>query len=160
MNDLVNHPPHYAKHPSGIECIEITELLPFTLGNAFKYAWRAGNKFDTVEDWRKARWYLTRLEENLPDYLYNAMFNPPTSLVAVIDRDVIRVVQHEEDNTKRLIMYHISAAFTEYNKLFEHVERAIELIEEKLNELGYAPDEEKTDKQADWVSIVQASSQN
>ena len=34
MVDLVNHPPHYSAHPSGVEVIELTEHLPFCLGNA------------------------------------------------------------------------------------------------------------------------------
>jgi hypothetical protein len=66
MNDMVNHPPHYRKHPSGVECIQITEHLNFCVGNAIKYLWRAGSKGDTLEDLRKARWYvdreITRLE--------------------------------------------------------------------------------------------------
>ncbi len=36
-NDMVDHPPHYNKHPSGIECIQITEHMCFNLGNAVKY---------------------------------------------------------------------------------------------------------------------------
>lgn len=59
--DLVNHPPHYKSHPSGIECIQITEHLNFNLGNAIKYIWRAGLKSKTpIEDLRKARWYIER----------------------------------------------------------------------------------------------------
>ncbi len=40
-SDTVDHPPHYNKHPSGVECVEISELLGFNLGNAFKYLFRA-----------------------------------------------------------------------------------------------------------------------
>lgn len=58
--DLVNHPPHYTSHASGIECIQITEHMGFCLGNALKYIWRADLKGDAVEDLRKARWYLDR----------------------------------------------------------------------------------------------------
>lgn len=64
MTDLVNHPPHYRTHPSGIECIEITELCSFTLGNAIKYIWRAWDKYSLVEDLAKARWYLRRALAN------------------------------------------------------------------------------------------------
>jgi hypothetical protein len=60
MNDNVNHPKHYTSHPSGVECIEITEHLNFCIGNAIKYLWRAGLKSDQVEDLRKARWYIDR----------------------------------------------------------------------------------------------------
>lgn len=68
MNDNVNHPQHYCKHPSGVECIEITEHYDFCVGNAIKYLWRAGLKSDSgmtgkekqIEDLRKAIWYIER----------------------------------------------------------------------------------------------------
>ncbi len=58
--DPVNNPSHYNRHPSGVECIQITEHFNFCLGNAIKYIWRAGHKADAVEDLRKARWYIDR----------------------------------------------------------------------------------------------------
>lgn len=61
MSDNVNHPKHYVSHPSGVECIQITEHMDFLLGNAMKYLWRAGVKSESpVEDLEKARWYLDR----------------------------------------------------------------------------------------------------
>lgn len=60
MTDMVNHPPHYTSHPSGVECIQITEHMTFCLGNAIKYIWRADRKGDAVEDLRKARFYIDR----------------------------------------------------------------------------------------------------
>jgi hypothetical protein len=60
MNDSVNHPKHYTEHPSGVECIEITEHMGFCIGNAIKYLWRAGLKGEQIEDLRKARWYIDR----------------------------------------------------------------------------------------------------
>jgi hypothetical protein len=59
-HDPVNHPKHYTSHPSGVECIEITEHLNFNIGNAIKYLWRAGLKGEQIEDLRKARWYVDR----------------------------------------------------------------------------------------------------
>lgn len=59
-HDPVNHPRHYTGHPSGVECIEITEHMNFCRGNAVKYIWRAGDKGDEIEDLKKARWYLDR----------------------------------------------------------------------------------------------------
>ena len=59
-NDPVNHPGHYTSHPSGVECIQITEHLNFCLGNAIKYLWRAGLKGDSTEDLKKAAWYIDR----------------------------------------------------------------------------------------------------
>lgn len=65
MNDAISHPEHYTKHPSGVECIQITEHMNFNLGNAIKYVWRAGSKGDAIEDLRKAAWYLNREIERL-----------------------------------------------------------------------------------------------
>jgi len=64
VNDPVNHPSHYcdAFQPVNIECISITRHMPFVLGNAFKYVWRAGRKDNTVEDIKKAIWYLRDYE--------------------------------------------------------------------------------------------------
>ena len=59
-NDAVEHPKHYRSHPSGVECITITEHMGFNLGNALKYIWRADLKNDAVEDLRKAEWYIRR----------------------------------------------------------------------------------------------------
>ena len=59
-DDLVNHPPHYTSHPSGVECIQITEHMGFNLGNALKYIWRADLKGNTLQDLEKAAWYIER----------------------------------------------------------------------------------------------------
>lgn len=62
-NDPVHHPHHYNAHPSGVECIQVTEHMNFCRGNAMKYLWRAGTKGDAnteIEDLRKAVWYLER----------------------------------------------------------------------------------------------------
>lgn len=60
MNDAVNHPKHYTAHPSGVECIQITEHMGFNLGNAIKYIWRADLKNEAIEDLRKSLWYIQR----------------------------------------------------------------------------------------------------
>lgn len=58
--DIVNSPPHYNSHPSGVECITVVEHLTFNVGNAIKYLWRAGLKDGLLVDLRKARWYIDR----------------------------------------------------------------------------------------------------
>lgn len=58
--DLVNHPPHYKTHPSGVECIQITEWFNFCMGNAIKYIWRADEKGTPIQDLEKAKWYIQR----------------------------------------------------------------------------------------------------
>jgi len=64
--DMVNHPPHYTGHPSGVECIEVAEHLPFCLGNAFKYLFRRDAKGNPVENIEKAIWYVNRHNETYP----------------------------------------------------------------------------------------------
>jgi len=63
--DLVNHPPHYTGHPSGVECITITRHMGFNLGNAVKYIWRADLKGNALEDLKKAQWYIADEIERL-----------------------------------------------------------------------------------------------
>lgn len=58
--DMVNHPPHYCSHPSGVECITITEHMGFNLGNALKYIWRADEKGAAIDDLKKAEFYIKR----------------------------------------------------------------------------------------------------
>jgi hypothetical protein len=75
--DNVNHPPHYTEGFAcrPVECIDITRGLPFSMGNAFKYVWRAGKKGDAVkakEDLDKARWYLRDVDESEDHHLCTA----------------------------------------------------------------------------------------
>lgn len=65
MESSIN-PEWYKKHPSGIECIEITKHYDFCIGNVIKYVWRSGIKKEQgksdidkeIEDLEKAKWYL------------------------------------------------------------------------------------------------------
>ena len=68
LNEKVEHPVHYSylKKLCGIEVIDITRHMDFDLGNAIKYILRAGhkteegydNKSKTIEDLKKAIWYI------------------------------------------------------------------------------------------------------
>lgn len=67
--DNVNHPQHYTAgfELRRLECIDITKHLPFSLGNAVKYVWRAGKKGDdakALEDLEKALWYIDLWDVN------------------------------------------------------------------------------------------------
>ena len=70
--DIVNHPKHYTKHPSGVECIDICEHMSFCAGNAMKYLWRHKDKGNPIVDLQKADWYIKReilrLEKQNPNY--------------------------------------------------------------------------------------------
>lgn len=69
MKDLIN-PTHYQS--GDFECIDFAEQMPFCLGNAFKYAWRAGKKTsaDLTTDLQKCRWYIKRAQaaQNSPHF--------------------------------------------------------------------------------------------
>ena len=67
-NDPIN-PNHY-KTESGVQAIDIAELFPYSLGNAIKYAWRAGKKDDLKQDLEKCEWYLNRAMANGEDSLF------------------------------------------------------------------------------------------
>jgi hypothetical protein len=66
-NDPVNRPSHYTD--GKIEVIDFIEdkKLGFHLGNSVKYIARAGKKNPdkTIEDLKKAKWYLERKIKNL-----------------------------------------------------------------------------------------------
>ena len=68
-SDPVNHPPHYQ---GKVECIDAIEaalgddgFVACCRGNAMKYIYRAGRKGESVEDLRKAAWYLDRAIKTL-----------------------------------------------------------------------------------------------
>ena len=48
LTNVIDFPPHYTSHPSGIEPREITQYMGFPLGCAFKYLFRRDRK-DTLE---------------------------------------------------------------------------------------------------------------
>ena len=56
--DMVNHPPHYTSHPSGIEAIEFMRCLSYDVGAATKYVERYELKGTAKQDLEKAAWYL------------------------------------------------------------------------------------------------------
>ena len=60
MSEDRTNPAYYRTGLSDkIECIELCRHLPFALGNACKYIWRAGGKEDAALDLDKALWYLS-----------------------------------------------------------------------------------------------------
>ena len=61
-DEVSNHPTRYNAHPSGVECIDIVEHMPFNVGSAVKYLWRLGLKENStdIQDLKKALWYVER----------------------------------------------------------------------------------------------------
>ena len=111
MSDSVNNPKHYTSHPSGVECIEIAEMLPFNLGNALKYLWRAGKKLDEVEDIKKAVFYLRRQANSLTS-LQNFVEKPCLAqqpimsklrIIKPFDKELVRtitIICFKDDNAR------------------------------------------------------------
>ena len=66
-HEMVDHPSHYNSGGATckgcgrpIECIDVIETMVHNRGAAIKYVWRADFKGKTIEDLKKARWYLDR----------------------------------------------------------------------------------------------------
>lgn len=66
--DNINHPEHY--ETNGIECFDAIlasqgedSAKEFCICNAFKYIWRNKHKNSSVEDIKKAIWYLNKFVE-------------------------------------------------------------------------------------------------
>jgi hypothetical protein len=119
--EIVDHPPHYTSHPSGVECIEIAEHMDFNTGNAFKYVWRAGLKDGKIA-LEKALWYVRRQRK-----MYEA---------DDLDMDAfIRVVAYETDVSKVMALYHILAAdrHPTAEPSIRHLTQAEKLLEEMID---------------------------
>jgi hypothetical protein len=65
--ERVNHPSHYGGEDNPCEAIKVIEAwgLGFNLGNVVKYISRAGKKGSTIEDLKKAQFYLDREINNI-----------------------------------------------------------------------------------------------
>ena len=67
--EMVNHPSHYGGEDNVYEAIKVIDAWgldnDFYLGNAVKYLSRAGKKDDTVQDLKKAIWYIEKKIEKL-----------------------------------------------------------------------------------------------
>ena len=61
--DKINHPSHYTA--GSIEVYDFIEAwnLSFPIGNVVKYVTRAPYKNNTLEDLKKAQWYLSKAIE-------------------------------------------------------------------------------------------------
>lgn len=62
--EMVNHPSHYGGEDNPYEVVKVLEAwgldMDFYLGNTIKYIARAGKKDETLQELRKALWYLKR----------------------------------------------------------------------------------------------------
>ena len=132
----VDHPAHYKGYQVEVECIDIVRHLPFDLGNAVKYIWRAGkkgnNKMD--EDLHKARWYLRDWQDNFnerpaPDLTTaNSVFKliPTGSMQPDVRKIIGRILAYDiVEATYMLDQYimELSAAALGMNSVSDMIER-------------------------------------
>lgn len=126
--DMVDHPPHYTAHPSGVECVDIAEHLSFNLGNALKYVWRAKNKGREEEDLKKALWYVRR-EQRLLFLLSDADIGKMRQL-DVVSMNAQKTLDAGGDSfvlsafLKALIRYGTEDEFM-YENVLDYIEEAI-----------------------------------
>lgn len=123
--EMVNHPKHYNSHPSGVECIDIIEWLPFNPGNAVKYLWRKDDKINHDEDVRKALWYTERevLRRN-EVYPINCMTILPTKVCEDFDR----WLRHEPEGWRKEAIHCLVTGYD------ASLEEAVEILKAALAE--------------------------
>lgn len=126
--DPVNHPPHYTSHPSGVECIEITEWLGFNLGNAFKYLFRRNEKGDLKENLEKAVWYLEREKARPGGQLYTT----PAGQAETIREKCTRVVGHEHTFIGEAMSYIVEAVFDLDTPKVDIVDKALSYVRAEI----------------------------
>lgn len=59
--DLVNHPPHYLRGKIEVLDFILDQRFPYLEGQIVKYVSRHRHKGDSIQDLRKAEFYLKRL---------------------------------------------------------------------------------------------------
>lgn len=86
--------PDYYKHPSGIECKDISKYLSAALAQAFQYVWRAGNKpnNDMIVDLNKALDWID-IESTIEPRHAAMVENTPVNALALS-----QVLAHESGN--------------------------------------------------------------
>ena len=88
--DAVTGKTHYHRHPSGVECWDVVELMNFNLGNAVKYVWRYKLNGKPQEDLLKAANYLRREV----DRMWAGPYDYPMAWYAMM-REVI-MAEHDD----------------------------------------------------------------
>lgn len=128
MTDMVNHPPHYIAHPSGVECIEIVESLGFLVGNAIKYLWRYELKYG-LEDLQKARWYIERELDRLREDQRSVGFHTVKSDQAFAQWDA-----YEQDGPLRYAIARLYQSVRPVENRSDFVRSALQFVSDLIFE--------------------------
>jgi uncharacterized protein DUF3310 len=102
--DMINHPPHYTSHPSGIEPIEICRWMMFDVGNAVKYMIRSDLKGSPKDDADKARFYLVDALEQTGARIWGSI-TTNGDLYTEARAKLIAVAEAEPDFTKSMLLH-------------------------------------------------------
>lgn len=130
MTEAVNHPTHYNKHPSGIECIEIAQYFDFCLGCAFKYFWRYQEKGAPKEDLEKAKWYLKKYKEKMMPCLTKK------NIIKVVQQKFIKLTEYDFPINKEIFCLFYKFASDLDSVYFEELNKKIDkLIKDLKNDL-------------------------
>lgn len=109
------NPKHY-QNKSGIQCIEVNEHMSFSLGNAFKYLYRRGEKGMLILNLQKAVWYLEREMERLYADPNTSMLLTPSSghamavaskISTISDYEPVELIQEAYDCIQRAILHSV-----------------------------------------------------
>jgi hypothetical protein len=137
----VKHPKHYNNHPSGVEAIDLCEVLSFNVGSAFKYVFRRDDKVNLIQDLQKARWYLVReielLQQSwrrfLPSWVHFMLLSNPN--MSDYHYELAEKVRTSEKNTNAKLFYNAVLHSTETaNYAKQDLPTAIKAIDALIHE--------------------------
>lgn len=110
--DMVNNPPHYNQRST--QCIDFTRHMDFTLGNAFKYAWRIGFKDDNELELGKIHWYVRDALAYRPATLHKVMLE-------ILVRKLIIMKSEFDSRVWNTLFALLHAAAGDYDPLNQYV---------------------------------------
>jgi Protein of unknwon function (DUF3310) len=143
----VHHPKHYNSHPSGVEAIDLCEVLSFNVGSAFKYVFRRDDKVNLIQDLQKARWYIVQeiallnspWRRFLPSWLHFMLLSNPN--MSEHHYELADKVRTAEKNTNAKLFYNAILHSTETaNYAKQDLPTAIKAIDALIHEHKVAAD--------------------
>lgn len=140
MYDEITKPFHYGWHPSGVEAKEVTDDLPYWLGDAITCIWRRNHKGQPITDRRKA---IERLNEATPERLEMLCSTPTSTPIAETLKAATKVKDYPVVDPLVWLMtdtlfevFSQVRLYTGTKKLVEkRINLAITLLESELDEL-------------------------
>lgn len=123
---LIDEPPHYTGHPSGVECVEIAGWFTGNLAAVIKYVWRRGQKGPVVDDLEKAKAYLGKELDRLKGRSAPHFYAPPS-----LRQNIEKVVDFSIDDLLNLVLtkLHENTGFSSQRDNLKHL---IECIDQEI----------------------------